>query len=127
MSQIVNAITYFDTGERKCINQRTSKLFQDVFDAKSQWKESGHSSSVAKIYKIGVQLGCNVAVEDHPNKDMGEELQLAVERTKKQVIEAIFGEFRTNIRELEKALYDYDYETARVLLHRLEDQMFKVT
>ena len=126
MSQIVNAIDSFDTGDRKFIPEKTSRLFQNVFDAKSEW-ETVHTPCIAKVYKIQVKLGNTVMVEDHPNKNQDEELALAVERTKKQSVEAIFGEFRTNFRELERALYDYDYETARVLLDRFETQMFKVT
>ena len=126
MSQIVNAIASFDTGDRKYIPQKTSRLFQGVFDAKSEW-ETVHTPCIAKVYRIQVKLGNTVMVEDHPNKNHEEELALAVERTKKQIVEAIFGEFRTNFRELEQALYDYDYETARVLLAKFEDQMFKVT
>lgn len=126
MSQIVNAIHSFDTGDRKYIPQKTSRLFQNVFDAKSEW-ETVHTPLIAKVYKIQVKLGSTVMVEDHPNKNHDEELALAVERIKKQIVEAIFGEFRTNFRELEIALYDYDYETARVLLDRFETQMFKVT
>ena len=126
MSQIVNAIASFDTGDRKYIPQKTSRLFQNLFDAKSEW-ETVHTPCIAKVYKIQVKLGNTVMVEDHPNKNHEEELARAVERTKKQIVEAIFGEFRTNFREIEQALYDYDYEMTRVLLAKFEDQMFKVT
>lgn len=126
MSMIVDAIEAFDTGERKFISQKTSRLFQDVFDAKSTW-EDVKDPYICKIYSIGVKLGSKVMVEEHPNKNYEDELADAVDRTKKQIIEAIFGEFRTNFREIEKALYNFDYETARVLLRRFEEQMFKVT
>jgi hypothetical protein len=51
----------------------------------------------------------------------------AIERTKRQVIEAIFGEFRADFRNIERALYDSNIEEARVMFHALEDRMFVVT
>jgi hypothetical protein len=52
---------------------------------------------------------------------------MAVQRTKRQVVEAIFGEFRADFRSIERALYDSDIETARVMFHALEDKMFEIT
>ena len=49
----------------------------------------------------------------------------SVERTKRQVIEAIFGEFRPHFRQIEKAIYDYDYHEAGKLPHEMEKKMYE--
>jgi hypothetical protein len=46
-------------------------------------------------------------------------------RTKRQVIEGIFGEFRPHFRRIEKAIYNYNYEEAGRLLHEMERVMFE--
>ena len=48
----------------------------------------------------------------------------AIGRTKNQVIEAVFGEFRQDFRLIEKHLYNYEFEEAATALRRMEDKMF---
>lgn len=124
MSNLVKAIAATDTGDRKLIKQKTSRLFQDVFDVKEITQKFGPDSSVAKMYKIGVTLGNTCVVTE--TEYLGDENALgeAIKRTKQQVIEAVFGEFRQDFRLIERHLYNYEFEEAATALRRMEDKMF---
>jgi hypothetical protein len=122
MSQVVKAITGYDTGERKLI-QGFSPLFQDVFNVKSDIQNL-YCEEVAKQYRIGVTLGAQVLVSENEAVSNHNALTEAVERTKRHVIEAIFGEFRTDFMNVERALYDRDFQKARDHLRVFEEKMF---
>ena len=124
MSQIVRAIIASDTGDRKVFQDTFSPLFQDVFDMKEKYS-SDAAHQIAMIYKIGVTLGNQVAVSEYETitgKD--DVLTMAINRTKKQVIEAIFGEFREDFMRISMALYDRDFNKSRTLLGEFETKMF---
>lgn len=127
MSQLVNAIQAFDTGERKVLRAKKSRLFEDLVKLESQIYEDKSSYDVAKIYKIGVKFGNQVMVSEHEILRNGHALTDAINNTKRSVVEAVFGEFRPAIRQIYDALYDYDVEKARKILSDLENQMFEVT
>jgi hypothetical protein len=122
MSQVVKAITSHDIGERKVFKGFTP-LFQDVFNVKSDITELRYEE-VAKAYRIGVTIGSQVWVTDLEAMTSEGALEEAISRTKKQVIEAIFGEFRTDFTMVERALYDRDFQKARDLLRIFEENMF---
>lgn len=127
MSQLVNAIQAFDTGERKALRTKKSKLFEDLVKLESQIYEDKSSYDVAKIYRIGVKFGNQVMVSEHDVLRSEHALTDAINNTKRSVIEAVFGEFRPTIRQIYDALYDHDVEKARKILSDLEYQMFEVT
>lgn len=130
MSQVVQAIAAADTGERKQITKGLSPLFTDVFQTKSEWTETySPEKGVAKIYRIGVKIGAQAMVTEYDmiTNNGNDRLAAAVNRTKRQVIEAIFGEFRQDFRSIEKAIYNHQYETAGKLLHDMEYKMFEVS
>lgn len=127
MSQLVNAIQAFDTGERKALRAKKSKLFEDLVKLESQIYEDKSSYDVAKIYKIGVKFGNQVMVSEHDVLRSEHALTDAINNTKRSVVEAVFGEFRPTIRQIYDALYDHDVEKARKILSDLEYQMFEVT
>ena len=125
MSQVSKAITFTDTGERKYIPKGLSPLFQDIFSAKAEIYDSPGPDLIGKVYRIGCKIGSQAIVTDYQQfKDGAGALEAAIMRTKMQVIEAIFGEFRPHFRRIEKAIYDHDYHEAGKLLHEMERQMF---
>lgn len=126
MSQLVNAIQAFDTGERKILRAKKSRLFEDLVKLESQIYED-RSYDVGKIYRIGVKFGSQVMVSEHEILRNEHALTDAINNTKRSVVEAVFGEFRPTIRQIYDALYDYDVEKARKILSDLENQMFEVT
>lgn len=122
MSQVVNAITAIQ-GDRRRLKQ--TKLFQDVFSVREDIAEV--QAMTQTQYRIGVTLGSQCWVDNLEKIKSDNALELAVQRTKRQVIEAIFGEFRIDFRNIERAMYDSDIETARVMLHEMEKKMFEAT
>ncbi len=122
MSKVVNAIMA-TKGDHHRLKQ--TKLFQDVFAIREDIQKLNAGTEIQ--YKISVTLGatCWVTEMEQFNKD--DALELAVLRTKRQVVEAIFGEFRADFRSIEQALYDSNIEEARVMFHTLEKRMFEVT
>jgi len=127
MSQVVRAIEAHDTGNRKLIKESFSNLFQDVFNVKSQIKDFQVNAEVAKEYRISVTIGSQVHVSELDLlQEGGDALQEAIHRTKRQVIEAIFGEFRQDLMLAERALYDRDFQKARDYLRILEQKMFGI-
>lgn len=125
MSQLSKAITALDTGDRKYIPKGLSPLFQDIFSAKSEIFEVKNVDDIGIVYRIGCRVGATVTVSDYERMKSNNALSEAVNRTKCQVIEGIFGEFRPHFRRIEKAIYDYNYEEAGRLLHEMERVMFE--
>lgn len=125
MSQVVKAIVATDTGDRKVITKGLSPLFTDVFQTKSEWYELRETEGVSKVYRVGVKIGGQVMVTDYEYLKEADALSAAVKRTKKQVIEGIFGEFRPHFRRIEKAIYDHNAEEAGRLLYEMEHIMFE--
>jgi alcohol dehydrogenase YqhD (iron-dependent ADH family) len=127
MSQVVRAIEAHDTGERKLIKESFSTLFQDVFNIKSHIQDVRGTEGIAKQYRIGVTIGSQVHVSDLDLlQEGGDTLEEAIHRTKRQVIEAIYGEFRQDLMLTERALYDRDFQKARDHLRILEQKMFGI-
>jgi HAMP domain-containing protein len=124
MSNLVKAIAATDTGDRKLIKEKTSRLFQDVFSMRELVEDFGPAPSVAKLYRIGVTLGSTCVVTETEYLKDEYALGHAIGRTKKQVIEAVFGEFRQDFRLIERHLYNYEFEEAATALRRMEDKMF---
>jgi hypothetical protein len=126
MSQIAKAIVATDTGERKFIPRNLSPLFTDVFSSKSEISEVySTDGTVAIKYRIGTKIGADCMVTDYDRLRSDNALQHAINRTKRQVIEGIFGEFRPYFRRIEKAIYDHNMEEAGRLLYQMESQMFE--
>jgi hypothetical protein len=122
MSQLSKAIIATDTGERKYIPHKLSPLFQDIFSAKEELQQVTTPTEVGKVYRIGCKIGSQAVVSDYEYEDA---LENAIMRTKRQVIEGVFGEFRPHFRRIEKAIYDHDYNEAGRLLHEMERIMFE--
>lgn len=125
MSQVVKAIVATDSGQRKFVTKGFSPLFTDVFASKSEVREVQDQGDVGILYNIGVKIGSNCLVTSYERFNSDDALKNAIIRTKRQVIEGIFGEFRPHFRRIEKAIYDHNMEEAGKLLYQLEYQMFE--
>lgn len=125
MSKVVNEITATRSplGRKRVIHQ--NRLLNDVFSVRDEINKSA-SALIETEYRIQVTLGSSCWIQDDLNIS-GDTVNQAVQRTQRQVIEAIFGEFRTDFRLIERALYDRDVESARIAFHELEHKMFNVT
>lgn len=124
MSNVVKAIAATDTGSR-IIKSDKSQLFQDVFNVKEDIGTRGYHDNILKEYRIGITLGSKCYVSELDYTKHGDNvLQEAIKRTKQQVIEAIFGEFRQDFRLIERNLYNYEFEQAASALRVMERRMF---
>jgi hypothetical protein len=126
MSKVVTAISATRGDRHRTVQTGKSQLFQDVFSA----REIIHTDPIyaQTQYRIGVTLGSECWVSETNQLINGESaLELAIQRTKRQVIEAIFGEFRVDFRNIQRAIYDNNMEEANVLLDAMEKKMFEVT
>lgn len=74
-------------------------------------------------YRVGVKLGVSGFVDDTNPKDVGFQLVKLKDMCKRQLIEYVFGEFRTLLREIERHLYAHDIDAARTALGHLENEM----
>ena len=119
MSQLAKAVQYVDTGERVIINKGFSPLFTSIAEVKSH---SSQDFVVGYKYRIGVKLEATATI---PEIDLiNGKTVVAVQRVKRQIVEAVFGEFRQDIEMIHLALNDYDVETARIRLIELQEKMY---
>ena len=129
MSQLVKAVMASDTGHRKLIQEKAfSPLFQDVFSRQDHIAEVRDPNLyTAKMYKIGVTLGSQIAVSELDAIRQGDDvLHEAILRTRREIVEAVFGEFRQDFMLLNRAIYDRDFQKARSLLTDFERKMYEV-
>jgi hypothetical protein len=122
MSKVVNAIMATQEDRRRL---KQTNLLRDVFAVREDIQTVAPGTEIQ--YRIGVTLGAQCWVSEVEKLKNDDAVVTAIERTKRQVIEAIFGEFRQDFRSIERALYDSNIEEARVMFHALEDKMFEVT
>ena len=124
MSQLAKAILATDTNQRREILPKLSPLFLDTFDGKSTIQELTHRADIQYQYRIEARIGASCWVSRLEMARDNNPLTHAINRTKQQVIEAVFGEFRQDIRMIEQAVWNHDTETAGKLLNDLERKMF---
>ena len=73
-------------------------------------------------YKIGVYFGAAIQVSEESRPHLEE----AIKRVKQSVIEAVFGEFRSDFRDLHRLLWERKYNKAALQLEKIEQRMFEV-
>ena len=70
-------------------------------------------------YRIQVSIGAEAYIKNNA------ELPIAIESTARSIVEEVFGEFRSYFREIERALWERDFDEAKMLLKQMEELMFK--
>ena len=98
MSKVVNAIMATKEGRRRF---KQTKLFQDVFSVREDIQTVTAGTEIQ--YRIGVTLGAQCWVSEVEKLKNDDAVVMAVQRTKRQVIEVIFGEFRQDFRSIDRA------------------------
>lgn len=120
MSNLVKAIEAHRTREAVRLINEYPPLFNSVFDVQSTVTELKYEDCIQ--YRIVATFGSEVYVDQRSRESLG----LAIERAKRGVIEAIFGEFRSDFILIEQALYNRNFKDATVLLREFERKMFSV-
>ncbi len=130
MSQLVRAIVATDTGHRREVQDSFSPLFTDVFNRKELLEDTSDPVYIGKIYRIGVTLSAQAMVSDLNIINGSQDecaLESAIERTKRSIIEAVYGEFREDFLRIESALYDRDFRKARSMLTEFQRKMYEIS
>ena len=105
-----------DTGRRSMKRERLSKVMSIRENV-----ETDVAFNYNIMYRIEVKFGAQTAVPAHDT----DRLQYAIEDTKRNVSEYIFGEFRQYFREINMALWEEDVPAAMEIMARFEKQMFE--
>ena len=72
-------------------------------------------------YELTATFGCTAIMEFGTPSVQG-----ILKEVRRQVLDEVFGEFRQNFNEIERALFDYDNEAARKALQSFRQRMFEV-
>ncbi len=96
----------------------------DIFDRMvAVTKETASLSFTNAIeYRIMVTIGSMVVVSEQQS----EELDIAIRNVKRNIVEAVYGEFRENIAQLRLALYSRDTFKAIEVLDTLVNEMYGI-
>jgi len=120
MSKLLELMEAVPTGKLYSIPNSTAysslKPLSDFCDIKQEYTDITH----AQEYRIKATFGANVVV--HKASD----LKYAVKQVKQSVNEAVFGEFRAPLREIQKLLWERKYTEASDKLSELETQMYEI-
>lgn len=116
MSKLVKAVDAVNTGRR----------FEEweQFNSVVEISKEVISRSYATEYSIKATFGANCLVSDKALSNSDDELSHAIQGVKRSIIEAVFGEFRTDFCLIEQSLRERKIDKALELLYRLETKMF---
>lgn len=100
----------------------TDKMYADLkpLSGLCEVDEEYSSLKYAMEYRIKATFGANVIVNE-PSQ-----LPYAVEQVKRSVCEAVFGEFREPLREIQRLLWQREYSEVSSKLAQLEANMFSL-
>ena len=122
MSQLVKHIMAKDTGDRKILDNFTP-LYRDMVSIEQSI--STEPVTIARVYDIRAVFDARVYIPVYEACNTHNDvIGAAVKRTKEQIIQAVFGEFREDFMRLEHALYNRDFEQSRILLNEFRNKMF---
>lgn len=123
MSKLAKAVLARQTDRH--IHQQLGPLFNNTVDI-----EENFSTFVpthwAKTYRIEARFGVQCVVDESEELRDPNALSHAVQSAKRQIIQAVFGEFQEDIRLIEGALWERKFDEARSLLMSMERKMFEV-
>ena len=114
MSKLLEALEVRKTGKE-------FSIFDKYVTITEEYKPfSTYEFNRGTEYRIMATFGARAVIhEDDPTK-----LEYAVDHTKRSIIEAVFGEFRQDIRLISSYIYDRDTEKALAALRDLDRKMF---
>jgi hypothetical protein len=124
MSQLVKAIKAYGTSKEKAVQSSLPSLLKDVLHIDSSL--SLDLPNRLRIYEIGIKLGRQWMI-DETIFNRSNQVEIGIEQVKREIIEAIFGEFREDFIKLRRALYEECYtpsDKALKILKEFETKMF---
>lgn len=115
MSKLAEMIQAAQTNERR-------HVFTPLIDIRSEVHPVNRARPDHYIYELKAAFGCNVTIKFGDHGEADHKLKMI----RRQVIEAVFGEFRENLHEIQRALANYDCAAATEAVKDLYDRMFDV-
>lgn len=113
MSKLSNMIEVVQTGRVK-IFPRSSTNIAEVKEDIVQWQPYAK-----REYHLGVSL----KIKGYADSVDGAEMVELKKMCKRQILHEVFGEFQPLLRQLERAIYEQDFDEARTTLIDLENGM----
>lgn len=112
MSKLSENLKAFTTGIRVAPQQKLKSV---------SFKTSAYEQPP---YLIGYRLECNIGSQFFVNENDTQALTWAIAKSKRAILEEIFGEFHQDLYNLDVALYNQDYQKAKTLLDDVMKNMF---
>lgn len=113
MSKLATLIEAHQTGKTKLIPAKFAPITNVVEEA----------VRVDFGLKMGYRLGVVFEVKGFANADDGAEIQRMKDMCKRQILHEVFSEFQPLLRRIERAMYELDYDEAKVALAELDNEM----
>ena len=117
MSQLREKLEWAPTGQRIALREPLAH----IITANQSWERLPHLD--ADEYRLGVRLEVR-AVLTAPDLHNGTPHADITRQARRQVIEAVFGEFRPQLLAIECALMERDHDKAREAVQQLRAAMF---
>lgn len=117
MSELIKQVKAYQTNTRKPFIGKMDDLLT---------VDSGFSplaGRVATQYRLKVELGCDVMIQEGPN--MGERAERALVEVRHSIIQAVFGEFREDLCRIKHLAYNFDSDGVIDAVRALENKMFE--
>ncbi len=116
MSKLAEMIQAAQTNARRCVMTPIASFTSSVNEPPAL------TSQVHYVYSLKAEFGCNATVQYGAKSDLDAKLKLV----RRQVVEAIFGEFREDIYAIQRAFINYDADKAVELVGAMYKRMFDV-
>lgn len=116
MSKLSEMIRESQTSERRCVMTPIMRFTSTMTEIPACL------SPIHYVYELKAEFGCKATVQYGAKGELDTKLRIV----RKQVIDAVFGEFREDIYAIQRALFNYDTDKAIELVGDLHHRMFDV-
>lgn len=117
MSKLSEMIRASQTNERRCVMTPLMSLTSIM-----ESPNTDRLSPMYYVYSFKAELGCEATVQYGATGELDAKLKVI----RRQVIEAVFGEFRDDIHAIQRALMSYDTQKASDATDELYRRMFEI-
>jgi hypothetical protein len=85
-----------------------------------QWTEDTITGSYRRIYNLCAQFSVSIAVLEGDTSGIDE----AIKRGKREILEGVFGEFRTDLYKLSRLISSQQLREAQMLIEQIISNMY---
>lgn len=117
MSKLVQAVQATETKWRFA---ELNTLFNDMVTIEKEYVPTNSIITYGE-YRVRAIFGSTTKIH---TEQVNEVLPHIIEKVKRAIVEAVFGEFREDFRLLDKAVWERDLDKVSELLQKFEVKMF---